>query len=133
MKKLLVHARSKRRSPGEQGARACPALLACVGVALTLGVVAPSAAGAPPSFAGPKNYPTGVVPNSVAFGDLNGDGKLDLAIANAGYENKPGRTVSVLLNRGGGRFGVRRDYPTGSGPTSVAISDLNGDGKADLA
>jgi hypothetical protein len=123
---------SLRRS-GAFGARGCAVLLACLGGALIFGVVALSAAGGSPSFAGPKDYPTGLVPNSVAIGDLNGDGKADLATANAGYENTPGRTVSVFLNRGGGRFGVRRDYPTGSGPTSVAIGDLNGDGKADLA
>jgi hypothetical protein len=46
------------------------------------------------------------------MGDLNGDGELDLAIANAGagLGQKPeGRTVSVLLNRGGGRFAASRD------------------------
>ena len=50
--------------------------------------------------------------------------------------NSGGDTVSVLLNKGDGTFQRRLDYPTGrhvSYPTSVAIGDLNGDGKPDLA
>jgi hypothetical protein len=129
------HADPLHKGGGAQGARRSAVLLASIGVALTLGATA-SAAGPAPAFGGPTNYPTGPVPNSVAFGDLNGDGKLDLAIANAGagYGNKAvGKTVSVLLNGGGGRFTARRDYGTGVSPVSVAIGDLNGDGKPDLA
>lgn len=123
------------RDRWDTGARGCLVLLACIGVGLVLGVIGPLAAPPATSFAGPNNYPTGHVPNSVAFGELNGDGKLDLVIANAGpgEANPSGKTVSVLLNRGDGRFGVRRDYRTGLSPTSVAIGDLNGDGKMDLA
>ena len=42
-------------------------------------------------------------------------------------------TVSVLPNTGKGSFGVKRDYPTGLSPYSVAIGDLDGDRKPDLA
>src|SRR5439155_10963871 len=73
-------------------------------------------------------YGTGSEPNSVAIGDLNGDGKPDLATANWNSN-----TVSVLLGNGDGNFGVKTDYGTGSGPLSVAINDLNGDRKPDLA
>jgi hypothetical protein len=41
-------------------------------------------------------------------------------------------TVSVFFNRGDGSFKAKRDYRTGLSPTSVAIGDLNGDGKPDL-
>jgi hypothetical protein len=64
----------------------------------------------------------------VAIGDLNGDGKPDLATANFGSN-----TVSVLLGNGDGTFGARTDYGTGSSPHSVVIRDLNGDGTPDLA
>ena len=41
-------------------------------------------------------------------------------------------TVSVLLNQGSGTFGTKVDYTTGSGPYSVAVVDVNGDGKPDI-
>jgi hypothetical protein len=90
--------------------------------------VAPLAAGSAPAFGGPKNFKAGRFPFSVAIGDLNGDGKQDLAVANYGAT-----TVSVLLNRGGGSFRAKVDHVTGPHPSSVAIGDLNGDRKADLA
>jgi hypothetical protein len=117
--------RFKRRS-GPFGARGCAVLLACVGVALTLGLVASFATSAP-SFAAPRSYATGGDPVSVAIGDLNGDGKPDLATAN------DANTVSVLLNSGDGSFQAKLDYATGDTPNSVAIGDLNGDGRPDLA
>jgi hypothetical protein len=113
---------------GRCGARGCVVLLACIGAALALGVVARSAGGPAPSFAGARSYATGRTPRSVAIGDLNGDGKPDLATANSGAN-----TASVLLNRGDGSFQAKRVYRTGRGPESVAIGDLDGDGKPDLA
>jgi len=75
-------------------------------------------------------YPTGAAPQDVSVADLNGDRSLDLVTA-----NKDASTVSVLLNRGDGTFETRRGYGTGraSKPESVAIADLNDDGKPDLA
>jgi FG-GAP-like repeat/PASTA domain len=87
------------------------------------------------SFQPSVDYATGKGPISVAIGDLNGDGRPDLAIANfgGGVPSTFGSTVSVLLNRGDGSFEAKRDYRTGISPDSVAIGDLNGDGKPDLA
>jgi hypothetical protein len=45
------------------------------------------------SFAAAAPFPVGVEPLSVALGDLNGDGRVDLAVANG-----VGNSVSVLLN-----------------------------------
>src|SRR5207249_4190368 len=79
-------------------------------------------------FAAPAYYGTGAFPRSVAIGDLNGDDKPDVVVANQ-YSN----TVSVLLGNGDGSLGRKTNYGTGDGPSSVAIGDLNGDGKPDLA
>src|SRR5262245_5265393 len=85
-------------------------------------------------------YPTGISPTSLAIGDLNGDGLLDLVTTNIGafpidpFNPLPPGTVSVLLGNGGGTFSAAIPYPTGSFiPTSVPIGDLNGDGHLDLA
>jgi FG-GAP-like repeat/PASTA domain/FG-GAP repeat len=85
------------------------------------------AKGSSVAFGGPHNYRAGRHPTSVAVADLNGDRKLDLAVAN-------GRsTVTVLLNHGRGRFPAEHAYRVGGDPTSVAIGDVNGDRKPDLA
>jgi hypothetical protein len=78
-------------------------------------------------FEAKRDYATGRKPWSIAVGDLNGDGKLDVATANHVRD-----TVSVLLNRGNGSFPAKRDYEAGVAPESVAIGDANGDRKRDL-
>ena len=118
-------------------ARRSGLLLACVAAALGVAVAAGAAGGRSPSFAAPRVLAASLDPDAVAIGDLNGDGKPDLAIANSYFdadddEGQAG-TVSIRLGRGDGTFKPRRDYSTGGGPHSVAIGDLNGDGKPDLA
>jgi hypothetical protein len=97
----------------------------------THGIAASSSTSAP-SFAATRNYRVGRDPESVAIGDLNGDRKPDLAVAN--YSDP---SVSVLLNRGGGSFRAARNFPTGGGwrdlPLALAIGDLTEDRKPDLA
>src|SRR5437588_211566 len=80
------------------------------------------------SFSPATNFAVGSRPHSVVIGDLNGDGKPDLAVANAFSH-----TVSILLGTGTGSFEAATDFAVGSNPYSVAIGDLNGDGKPDLA
>jgi hypothetical protein len=69
-------------------------------------------------------------PISIAVGDFNGDGKLDLAVADDILGNG---TVSVLLGNGDGTFGAAAAYGAGSLPNSVVVGDFNGDGIPDLA
>ena len=77
---------------------------------------------------GRSDIATGIGPRAVTTGDFNGDGKLDLAVANLSDNS-----VSVLLGKGDGTFQAAVDYTAGSAPTFVAVGDFNGDGKPDLA
>ena len=70
----------------------------------------------------------GFYPVSLAVGDFNGDGILDLATA-----NYIGSNVSVLLGNGSGGFTAAAGSPFSAGlPYSVAVADFNNDGNPDL-
>lgn len=75
---------------------------------------------------------------SVAVADLNGDGKPDLVVGTACCNQGnnglgPNSQVSVLLGNGDGTFQPPVSYyPFGSIAVSVAVADVNGDGKPDL-
>ena len=68
--------------------------------------------------------------SSVAIGDLNGDGKLDLAIA-----TQSTNSVTILLGNGDGTFTpLSSPAPAvGKQPQGIVAGDFNGDGKLDLA
>src|SRR5262249_40111530 len=78
-----------------------------------------------------RDYPAGIQANSVAIGDLNGDGKPDLAVAD--YSASPPYTVSTMLGRGDGTLLPAAFYEVGQNPAAIAIGDLNADGKMDVA
>ena len=80
------------------------------------------------SFRAPSTYATGSSPYGVAVADFNGDGKIDLAVANG-----DDGTVSVLLGRGDGTFAAPVAYGAHAYPDALAIGDFNGDGRLDLA
>ncbi len=82
------------------------------------------------SFQAAVDYTAGAQPNFVAAGDFNGDGRVDLVVANSASNNN---NVSILLGNGDGIFQTAVNYTAGAGPTGVAVGDFNGDGKADLA
>src|SRR5438270_2410108 len=90
--------------------------------------IATTAAQSPPlRFTKPRPY-NWAGGYSVAAADLNRDGHLDLVAIN----EYPGK-VGVLLGNGDGTFKRVVEYlPGGSNPSSVAIADVNGDGKPDI-
>ncbi|RVU18718.1 FG-GAP-like repeat-containing protein [Methylobacterium oryzihabitans] len=81
------------------------------------------------TFTSATDVATGSRPYSVTTADVNGDGRQDILVANAGSD-----TVSVRLGRGDGTFTITSadDVPTGGGPISVTTADVNGDGRQDL-
>jgi hypothetical protein len=68
----------------------------------------------------------------LATADFNGDGKLDLVVANQGDGNGHGARVGVLLGNGDGTFQDVRNVAVPGMPFDVAAADLNGDGIPDL-
>ena len=85
------------------------------------------------TFKADVTYTSSNIPNispiSILAGDFNGDGKLDLAVAN--YNNG---TVTVLTGKGDGTFPTYASYNSGgNSPRALAAADFNGDGKLDLA
>lgn len=67
--------------------------------------------------------------SDVQVGDLNGDGRPDIAVAVFGYHHGE---ILWLENRGGGRFRDHLLLAT-KGPSHVPIGDFDGDGKLDIA
>jgi type II secretory pathway component GspD/PulD (secretin) len=71
---------------------------------------------------------TGNDPVAVVTADFNGDGNLDLAVA-----NHKDNTVSIYLGNGDGTFNSNGTLTTGNGPDALVTADFNGDGFVDLA
>lgn len=72
-------------------------------------------------------YSGGFEPIAMAAADLNGDGLLDVVVADYGSN-----VVSVLFGAADGRLVAQASYHVGANPSSIAIADLNGDGKPDV-
>ncbi|MFW9894022.1 MAG: FG-GAP repeat domain-containing protein, partial [Candidatus Thorarchaeota archaeon] len=88
-----------------------------------------------PSFTSREYFGTGLDKTwSVALGDLDGDGDLDIITGNGGDEGEQNR---VYLNDGQGNFdklGNAQSFGTGADNTqSVAVGDVDGDGDLDIA
>jgi len=89
------------------------------------------------SFEAPQMYTTGgYAARDVDVGDVNGDGRLDLLVANGSLNpdlRGPG-ALGVLLGNGDGTFGLAQTYSSQGGYiTRLAVGDVNADGNLDVA
>ena len=77
-------------------------------------------------------YPVGGFPESVAAGDYNGDGIVDLASADSFGTTEFDGSVSVLIGNGNGTFQDAQTFEVDSGPFGIVAADLNDDRLPDI-
>ena len=107
-------------------------VLLLVVLALTAGLARSAAPprlsfGAPVAPIAPKGFDGFGDAESLVAGDLNGDGKADLAVGSFQDE------AVWLVFGGSGSLAIQRnEYRVDGGPSALATGDLNGDGSVDL-
>jgi hypothetical protein len=73
----------------------------------------------------------GIAAECFGLGDLNGDNKIDLAVANT-HSLLGLCDLAVMFGKGDGSFGSPNCYPVGTTPWAASIVDYNGDNKMDV-
>jgi hypothetical protein len=87
------------------------------------------------TFRPPQSYnPGGYQTASIVLGDVDGDGKLDVLVANTDVTRSGSKKgVGLLLGNGDGTFRAAETYNSGGdGANAVAVGDVNRDGKLDV-
>jgi hypothetical protein len=86
------------------------------------------------TYGAPTFIATGPDPSAVIAADLNGDGHLDLIVANSARSGAPtdSGSIAVLLGHGDGTFAAPVLYSAGIKPYDVKLADIDLDGHPDL-
>jgi len=79
------------------------------------------------TFTSVADISVGPTPRSVAAADVDGDGDVDLMVANYGSSN-----VSLVLNNGDGTWAAQVSLAVATNPQVVVPADIDGDGDTDL-
>jgi hypothetical protein len=84
------------------------------------------------TFAAPAQYDASppTAGNGIAIGDLNGDGRNDVALSLGG--NRPEARINVFPQTAQGTLGAPVVYPSYDSPEPLEVGDINLDGRADL-
>ena len=111
---------------------ACASGTSCDGDSNT-GLVAVLLGNGDGTFQPAQVYSTGgQIGRYLVLGDFNGDGKIDAAVAD-GCEPCAHNDIAVLLGNGDGTFQPPRSHELADEPFGIAVGDINGDGKFDVA
>ena len=78
-------------------------------------------------------HPAGPYARSIAVGDYDGNGVLDLAVFSTDYRTSPHSRVGILLGKGDGSFRQKYGYGTEDTGEDIVAADFNGDKILDLA
>jgi hypothetical protein len=87
------------------------------------------------NFLKPVAYAAGVSSNQLAMGDVNGDGKPDIAFVFDTFGQITKDNLGVLIGNGDGSFQPMQAYTVGKRPiaNAIVLGDINGDSRQDMA
>jgi hypothetical protein len=74
-----------------------------------------------------EDMPVGLTPRSIAAGDFDMDGRMDIAVADDSLQ-----VVHVMVGDGAGGLEAVALYGSGVLPSNVRVGDMNEDGVLDL-
>jgi gliding motility-associated-like protein len=81
------------------------------------------------AFGASNSYTLAGMPNAMAVADIDGDGRLDIVVALSNPQNN----LIVLRNTGDlSTFTVSSSFAVGANPNSIAVADINADGRPDV-